>query len=223
MILCSHNRLRIAPRQSLRRRSLRPVKFSLVICLASVFCTPLISAQSTDAANRATVQRAFTQVLGAGGFRGYAQGHLFGAELPAMAGEIDVIFPDRIHARTDAMEFIALPTASFVNALGIWSEVDRSMLPVTAFDVAAMRQAIASIHDVRLEGSAKTSGCAADVYRLRAAGKLPGASANGDIRVWICRGSAQLSRLDATDSASGQHVVIDFDLTHRPEVHAPQL
>lgn len=87
---------------------------------------------------RADVQRAFEQVLAAGGFRAYAQGHLFGPQLPAMSGDVDVVFPDRIHARTDAMEFIALPDRAWIRALGVWTATDRSLLPVTGFDRAAM-------------------------------------------------------------------------------------
>src|SRR5258706_4636210 len=115
---------------------------------------------------RATVQQAFESVLAAGGFRGYAQGHVFGAGLPAMSGEVEVAFPDRIHVRTDEIEFIALPQSAWINAFGVWTQTDRSLLPVTAFDIAAMRQAIASIRDVTVEGTAKTGQCAAHIYRF---------------------------------------------------------
>lgn len=171
---------------------------------------------------RADVQRAFGQVVDAGGFRGYAQGRLFGPALPAMSGQIEVVFPDRIHASTDEMEFVAIGEQAWIKALGVWSVVDRSLVPVTAFDMGAMRRAIATVHDARIEGASKTSQCAAQVYRFRASGKLPGSNADGDLRAWICDGSGRIARLEATDARSGEHVILDFDWSRRAAVRAPQ-
>ncbi len=171
---------------------------------------------------RETVQRAFDSVLAAGGFRAYAQGHVFGPQLPALSGEVDVVFPDRIHVRTDEVEFIALPDRAWINTFGIWVPTDRELLPITAFDPAAMRQAIASIRDVRIEGASRTSQCAAHVYRLRSNGRLPGAGADGDLRVWLCDDSGHPARLEATDARSGERVIVDFDWTRRAEVRAPR-
>ena len=58
-----------------------------------------------------------------------------------MEGEVDVLFPDRIHVRTDDIEFIALSDRAWINTFGLWTQTDRSLLPITAFDMAAMRQA----------------------------------------------------------------------------------
>ncbi len=185
-----------------------------------LLCT--IAATPAHADPRADVQNAFTQVLAAGGFRAYAQGHLFGPELPAMSGDVDVVFPDRIHASTEEMEFIALPDRAWVRTFGIWTATDRSLLPVTSFDGAAMRQAIASIHDARIEGASKTSQCAAHVYRFRASGKLPGASANGDMRAWLCDGNSRIARLEATDGSTGERVILDFDWSRRAFVGPPR-
>jgi len=171
---------------------------------------------------RATVQRAFESVLAAGGFRGYAQGHVFGPGLPSMSGEVEVVFPDRIHVRTEQLEFIALPQSAWINTFGVWTQTDRALLPVTAFDVAAMRQAIASIKDVRAEGTAKTSQCPAHVYRFRSSGRLPGASGDGDLRTWLCDGSGRPARLEATDTRSAERVIVDFDWSRRADVRAPR-
>ena len=171
---------------------------------------------------RADVQRALTQVVDAGGFRGYAQGRMFGPSLPPMAGEIEVVFPDRIHASTDDMEFVAIGQSAWIKALGLWTAVDRSLVPVTGFDMSAMRRAIATVRDARIESASKTSQCAAQVYRFRASGKLPGASADGDLRAWICDGSGHLARLEATDAQSGERVILDLDWSRRAFVDAPQ-
>lgn len=171
---------------------------------------------------RADVQRALTQVVDAGGFRGYAQGRMFGPSLPAMAGEIEVVFPDRIHASTDEMEFVAIGQNAWIRALGVWTAVDRSLVPVTGFDMAAMRRAIATVRDARIESASKTSQCAAQVYRFRASGKLPGANADGDLRAWICDGSGRLARLEATDARSGERAILDLDWSRRAAVSVPQ-
>jgi hypothetical protein len=171
---------------------------------------------------RADVQRAFEQIIDAGGFRGYAQGRMFGPSLPAMAGQIEVVFPDRIHASTDEMEFVAIGERAWIKALGIWSAVDRSLVPVTAFDMTAMRRAIATIRDTRIESTATTSQCPAQVYRFRASGKLPGSNADGDLRAWICAGNGRLARLEATDARSGERVILDLDWSHRAAVGVPQ-
>jgi hypothetical protein len=171
---------------------------------------------------RSTVQRAFESVLAAGGFRAYAQGHVFGPELPAMSGDVEVVFPDRIHVQTDDVEFIAMPDRAWINAFGVWVPTDRELLPITAFDIAAMRQAIASIRDVQLEGSSKTSHCMAHIYRFRSSGRLPGAGADGNLRAWLCDDSGRPARLEATDARSGERVVVDFDWSRRADVRAPR-
>jgi hypothetical protein len=171
---------------------------------------------------RADVQQAFERVLAAGGFSGYAQGNLFGPGLPALAGEIDVVFPDRIHVRTDTLEFIALPDRAWINTFGLWTPADRSLLPITAFDIPAMHQAIASISDARIDGTAKTNQCAAHVYRFRSSGRLPGSGTQGDLRIWLCDTSGRLARIEATDMHSRDHLIFDFDWSHRPDVRAPR-
>ncbi|MBS0513987.1 MAG: hypothetical protein JSS16_00725 [Proteobacteria bacterium] len=180
------------------------------------------AAMQAHADARADVQRAFEQIVDAGGFRGYAQGRVFGPALPAMAGEIEVVFPDRIHASTDEIEFIAIGAHAWISALGVWSAVDRALVPATAFDMAAMRRAIATIRDARVESASKTSQCQARVYRFRASGKLPGSNADGDMRAWICDGSGRLARVEATDARSGERVILDLDWSRRASVRAPQ-
>ena len=182
----------------------------------------LVFAAQAHADPRADVQRAFEQIIDAGGFRGYAQGHMFGPSLPVMEGEIEVSFPDRIHASTDEMEFVAIGDRAWIKALGVWSAVDRALVPVTAFDMGAMRRAISTIRDARVESASKTSQCPAQVYRFRANGKLPGSNADGDLRAWICDGSGRLARLEATDTHSGERVILDFDWSRRASVRAPQ-
>ncbi|MFT3791795.1 MAG: hypothetical protein QM741_12140 [Rudaea sp.] len=182
----------------------------------------IAAAAQAHADARAEVRRALTQIIDAGGFRGYAQGRLFGLSLPAMAGEIEVVFPDRIHASTDEMEFVAIGARAWIRALGVWTAVDRSLVPATAFDMAAMRSAIATVRDAHVESTARTSQCAAQVYRFRAHGKLPGAGADGDLRAWVCDGSGRLARIEATDARSGERVVLDLDWSRRASVGAPQ-
>jgi hypothetical protein len=96
------------------------------------------------------------------------------------------------------------------------------MLPVTSFDPAAMRQAITSVRDARIEGASKTSQCAAHVYRFRANGRLPGASADGDLRAWLCDGNNRIARLEATDAQTSERVILDFDWSRRANVSAPR-
>lgn len=187
--------------------------------VAFLFCIFFVIQARADP--RADIQLGFEQVLAAGGFRAYAQGHLFGPELPSMSGNVDVVFPDRIHARTDEMEFIALPDHAWIKALGIWTATDRSLLPVTSFDPKAMRQAIASIRDARIDGASKTSQCAAHVYHFRASGNLPGASSDGDLRAWLCDGTSRIARLEATDARTRDRVILDFDWSRRASVSAP--
>jgi hypothetical protein len=170
---------------------------------------------------RTTVQRSFEGVLAAGGFRAYAQGHVFGPDLPALSGDVEVVFPDRIHVHTDEVEFIALPDRAWINTFGIWVPTNRDLLPITAFDPVAMRQAIASIRDVQVGASSKTSQCMAHVYRFRSSGRLPGAGASGDLRAWLCDDSGRPARLEATDARSGERVIVDFDWSRRADVRAP--
>ena len=170
---------------------------------------------------RSDVQSAFEKVIAAGGFRAQASGHLFGPDLPAVAGQIEVEFPGRIHARTESMDFIVTPDGAWVRAFGIWAPADPSLLPVTAFDGAAMRKAIASIRDAREEGRSKTAQCPARVYRFRATGQLPGAEADGDMRVWICETSGRPAHLEAVDAGTGDRVRVEFDWSRRAHVAAP--
>jgi outer membrane lipoprotein-sorting protein len=186
----------------------------LLLCLAA--------AGAAHADPRADVQRAFSSILEAGGFRGHAQGNVFGPGLPALAGEVDVLFPDRMHVRTDEIEFIALSDRAWVSAFGFWTPTDRALLPVTAFDVAAMRRAIAAIRDVRVEGTSRTQQCPAHVYRFSTTGRLPAAGADGEMRAWLCDGTGRPARLEAVDTHSSEKLVFDFDWAHRPDVRAPQ-
>lgn len=200
------------------RTDVPALKIALWICL----CIAASGAHADPRADaRADVQHALDQVLAAGGFRGYAQGRVFGPEMPSMAGEIDVILPDRIHASTDSLEFITIGDRAWISTLGVWAAVDRSLVPVTAFDVGAMRKAIASIHDAIFEGTAKTQQCPARVYRFRANGNLPGASANGDLRAWICDVSGRPARIEAIDGRTRERVTFDFDWARRPDVRPP--
>jgi len=178
-------------------------------------------AQTACADPQAEVQRAFQSVLAAGGLRGYAQGHVFGPGLPALAGEVEIVFPNRIHVRTDSIEFITLADRAWINTFGVWVAADRDLVPVTAFDVAAMKQAIASIRDVRIEGTAQTSQCAAHVYRFRSSGRLPGGGGDGDLRAWLCDGNGRPARIEATDVRSAQKLIFDFDWSRRADVRAP--
>ena len=182
----------------------------------------LSAAPAAPADMRPIVQHAFENVMAAGGFRAYAQGRVFGPQLPAMSGDVEVVFPDRIHVRTDEVEFIAMPDQAWINTFGVWVATDRELLPITAFDIAAMRQAIASIRDVQLEGTSKTSQCMAHIYRFRSSGRLPGAGAEGNLRAWLCDNSGRPARLEATEARSGERVIVDFDWSRRADVRAPR-
>jgi hypothetical protein len=191
----------------------------IIAALLAVACFGASALVRADA--RSDVQAALQNVITAGGFRGHAQGHVFGPDLPAVSGEIEVVFPGRLHARTDTMEFIVTPDGAWLSALGVWVPTDRSLLPVTAFDVGAMRKAIASISDAREEGTSRTSQCSARVYRFRASGQLPGANADGDVRLWVCADSGRPARLEAVDADHSGRVSLDFDWSRRPRVAAP--
>lgn len=170
----------------------------------------------------AEVRKAFDEVIAAGGFRGQVEGNVFGPGTPRVKGEIDALFPDRIHLRSDDLEFIVMPQGAWMSALGYWAPTNRSMLPVTEFDVAEMRKSIASIRDVEMQGHAKSGRCGdVGVYRFRAAGQLPGIDADGDIRMWICASNGKPARIEATSSEK-ERVTIDFDWSRRPQVEAPR-
>jgi hypothetical protein len=49
------------------------------------------------------------------------------------AGYMNVLFPDRIHARTEVIDFITTPEGAWINLFGVWTPVDRDRIPVTAF------------------------------------------------------------------------------------------
>ena len=187
----------------------------LAVVLALVALPALARADA-----RADVQASLEGVVAAGGFRAYVEGHAFGPDVPAVSGEVDVIFPNRIHARTDTIEFVVTPSGAWVSLLGVWTPADRSMIPVTAFDPKAMRKAIASIRDVRETGRSRTSQCPARVFAFTASGQLPGARANGAMKLWTCDGSGRPARLEATDARGGT-VAIDFDWTRKPHVLEP--
>ncbi|MEO7936875.1 MAG: hypothetical protein ABIR27_11505 [Dokdonella sp.] len=184
----------------------------------------LVVASSADAHAdaQADVRQAFGKVLADGGFRGHVTGNVFGPGTPQVSGEIDAIFPDRIRLQGEELEFIVTAEGAWTSALGLWVPTDRSLLPVTGFDMVSMRRAIASISGVRDEGRAKSPSCNdLRVYSFAASGQLPGTFANGKVRLWVCQRDGRPSRIDASESTD-QHVIIDFDWSHRPQVVAPQ-
>jgi hypothetical protein len=136
-------------------------------------------------------------------------------------GVIDVVFPDRIHARTEMIDFISMRDGAWINLFGVWTPVDRDQIPITSFAPGAMRKAIASIGEVRAQGSVMTSACEQKIYRFRAEGQLPGAEANGDARVWVCEKDGRPARLEATDAASGAKLNVVFDWSRRARVESP--
>ncbi|TLY47000.1 MAG: hypothetical protein E6K53_16865 [Gammaproteobacteria bacterium] len=170
---------------------------------------------------RVDLQQSFEQLLASGGFRGIAQGHVFGPDLPELAGDVEVQFPDRIHASTENMEFIAIGERAWISVAGLWTSLDRSLVPVSAFDLRAARQAIASIRDARIEGTARTHQCATHVYAFRAHGQLPGAAASGDLRAWRCDDSGRIARIEATDARTRERVIFEFDWSRPAHIAAP--
>lgn len=188
--------------------------------LTSSTLLALFAATSVPAAPAEDVRGAFNQVLTTGWFRAHAWGPIFGSDLPSVSGEVEAVFPGRLHVRTQNLEFIVLPDGAWTRALGIWVPTDPLLLPVTDFDPAAMRRAIASIQDVHLEGHAKMKTCTADVYRFRASGQLPGAQASGDMRLWKCRSDGRPARLETID-AGGNRVTLTFDWSQPVTISAP--
>jgi hypothetical protein len=186
-----------------------------------VFAAAATAASAAPADPRSEVQNALHRVVAEGGFVAHVNGYVFGPGMPATQGDIDVVFPDRIHARTEMIDFVATPAGAWINLFGLWTEVDRDRIPATAFSPAAMKKAIASIDDARAEGSVMTTACEQRIYRFRASGQLPGAQANGDVRIWICDRDGRPARLEATDAGSGAKVNVAFDWSRRPEVQAP--
>jgi outer membrane lipoprotein-sorting protein len=190
--------------------------------LASAAMTMLALPLAAQADPRADVQQALERIVAAGGFRAEVTGAVFGPGTPATSGTIDVLFPDRIHARTEVIDFITTPEGAWINLFGVWTPVDRDRIPVTAFSRSAMRKAIASIGDVRAEGTVMTNRCEEHIYRFRASGQLPGATADGDARIWICAKDGRPVKLEATDAASGGRINLAFDWSRRPDVEAPE-
>lgn len=189
--------------------------------LAVAIATSAAMSAPAYADPRAEVQGALERVVAAGGFVAHVNGQVFGPGTPYTAGVIDVVFPDRIHARTEAMDFISVPDGAWINLFGIWTPVDGDRIPITSFSPGAMRKAIASIDNVRAEGSVMTTACEQHIYRFRASGQLPGAEANGDARIWICEKDQKPARLEATDASSGGKLDVVFDWSRRASVEAP--
>lgn len=196
------------------------ITMRVVVSLVLAIAATAASAAPVDP--RTEVQEALGRVVAARGFVAHVNGHVFGAGLPATAGDIDVLFPDRIHARTELIDFVSTPAGAWINLFGAWTEVDRDRIPVTAFAPGAMRKAIASIDGVRPEGSVMTTACEQRIYRFRASGQLPGAQANGDVRIWICDKDGRPAKLEATDAQSGTKINVAFDWSRAPVVEAPQ-
>ena len=88
------------------------------------------------------------------------------------------------------------------------------------FSNATPRAEADDVRDVHDEGTAKTATCAARVFRFQATGSLPGADADGEVRLWVCESERRVARLEAKDR-DGQRVVVEFDRTRRPVVTAP--
>lgn len=193
-------------------------KTLLAIVVAALLAVPALA--QTDP--RTDVQRALERIVAGGGFRAAVTGAVFGPGTPVTTGEIDVVFPDRIHARTEMIDFITVPEGAWINLFGVWTPVDRDRIPVTAFSRSAMRKAIASIGDVRAEGTVMTNRCEERIYRFRASGQLPGATADGDARIWICASDGRPVRLEATDAASGGRINLVFDWSRAASVEAPE-
>ncbi len=190
----------------------------LALAVAALSAAPPVA----EAGPRADVQQALERIVAGGGFRAAVTGAVFGPGMPATSGTIDVVFPDRIHARTEIIDFITMPDGAWINLFGIWTPVDRDRIPVTAFSRSAMRKAIASIGDVRAQGSVMTNRCEERIYGFHAAGQLPGATADGDARIWICANDGRPVKLEATDAASGGRIKLDFDWSRAPRVEAPE-
>jgi hypothetical protein len=192
----------------------------ILSALVLAFCidAPLVLAADAGA----EVRKSLEAVIQAGGFRGQVSGNVFGPGTPAVNGDIDAILPDRIHLRSEGLEFIVMPTGAWVSAMGFWTPTDRSLLPVTEFDSSAMRRAIGSVHDAERLGQAKSGRCGdVGVYRFRATGQLPGIDADGDIRIWICMSHGRPARIEAT-APSKEKITMDFDWSRKPEVQAPR-
>lgn len=191
---------------------------SIILC-ALVLTGSLAGEARADA--QAEVRLAFDKVLSAGGFRGHVSGQVFGPGTPVISGEIDALFPDRIHLQGNELEFIVTAQGAWISAMGFWAPTDRSLLPVTGFDMASMSSAIASISGVRDEGRAKSSSCEnLRIYAFNASGQLPGTVANGKVRLWVCQADGRPSRIEASDP-DDQRVIIDFDWSRQPQVLAP--
>ena len=48
------------------------------------------------------------------------------------------------------------------------------------------------------------------------------ATADGDARIWICANDGRPVKLEATDTASGGRIKLDFDWSRAPRVEAPE-
>lgn len=188
------------------------------LLVLAMLAMPLVA----SADPRADVQKALERIVAAGGFHADVNGAVFGPGTPATSGTIDVVFPDRIHARTEMIDFITTPEGAWINLFGVWTPVDSDRIPVTAFSRGAMRKAIASIGDVRAEGSVMTNRCEERIYRFRASGQLPGATADGDAKIWICANDGRPVKLEATDATSGGRINLVFDWSRPARVDAPE-
>ncbi len=168
------------------------------------------------------MQAALERVVAAGGFVAHVNGQVFGPGTPVTAGVIDVVFPDRIHARTEMIDFISMPDGAWINLFGIWTPVDRDQIPITSFakprdaqgDRVDRRCARGRLgHDQRAASRIST----ASARRV----SCPGAEANGDARIWICAKDGRPARLEAIDAGSGAKLDVVFDWSRRAHVESP--
>ncbi|HVT31854.1 MAG TPA: hypothetical protein VHE32_04370 [Rhodanobacteraceae bacterium] len=196
---------------------MRPILL-IVAGLMGAFAFPPCA--SADA--RTDVQDALERIVAAGGFRANVSGPVFGPGMPPTSGTIEVVFPDRIRARTGLIDFVTLPSGAWIDVLGVWTPVTRDAIPVTAFSVAGIERTIASVRDVREEGRVRSPSCELRVYRFRASGQLPGAMADGDAKIWICPLDGLPSKIEA-DDADGGRLVVAFDWSRPARVEAPEL
>ena len=132
---------RLTTRSFVQEDTLSPDTAGVFVKVLMLFLCAL-AASPASADPRADLQRAFEGVLAAGGFRGRAGPRAFGPGLPPLAGEVDAVSGS--HSRTNRRDRVHRPTtAPGSTRSASWTPTDRSPLPVTTFDMAATRRAIA--------------------------------------------------------------------------------
>jgi hypothetical protein len=188
---------------------------SLIVRLLLVLASAALPAVAT-ADDRALLIDAFTKAMARGSYAMQIETEVKGRPYRT---EMKVSYPDRYHMRSPDTEIIILPQGTWMNAGGQWMKVPMNMSQMIAgYSKEAMQQGMASISEVRREGSEAIDGCTADLYRYRTSGEFMGVKQASTQVAAICRDTGLPLRL-VTEGKSA--VTIHYDFSSEVRIAPP--